>query len=59
MLMHSIIDYRKDENALPKDDKYVVVNGKQKMKDGNSTSNPGSTSCEPLKGEGGKSGRDS
>jgi hypothetical protein len=28
MLMDSIIDRRKDENAVQKDDKYVVVNGK-------------------------------
>jgi hypothetical protein len=29
MLMDSIIDHRKDENAVPKDDKYIVVNGKR------------------------------
>jgi hypothetical protein len=29
MLMDAIIDHRKDENAAPKDDAYVVVNGKK------------------------------
>jgi hypothetical protein len=32
MLMDSIIDHHKDENAVPKDDEYVVVNGKRNWK---------------------------
>jgi hypothetical protein len=32
MLMDSIIDHRKDENAVPKDDEYVVVDGKRNRK---------------------------
>jgi hypothetical protein len=43
MLIDSIIDYRNDENAVTKDDEYVVVNGKrshQKLPmDGNSIFN--------------------
>jgi hypothetical protein len=40
MLMESIIDHRKDENAVPKDDENVVVNGKQSQKiTSNSASN--------------------
>jgi hypothetical protein len=55
MLMDSIIDHRKDENALPKYDEYVVVNGKpnrRKTSDGwqfNIQWKDGSTSWEPLK----------
>jgi hypothetical protein len=32
MLMDSTIDHRKHENAVPKDDEYVVVNGKRNRK---------------------------
>jgi hypothetical protein len=43
MLMDSIIDRRKDENTVPKDDEYVIVNGKRNRRkllmDGTSTSN--------------------
>jgi hypothetical protein len=55
MLMDSIIDHRKDENAVPKKDEYVVVNGKQNRKkttDGwqfNIQWKDGSTTWEPLK----------
>jgi hypothetical protein len=55
MLMGSIIDHRKDENAVPKDDEYVVVNGKrnqEKSTDGwqfNVQWKDGSTTWEPLK----------
>jgi hypothetical protein len=54
MLMDSIIDHRKDENAIPKDDKYVIVNGKRsrrKTTDGwqfNIQWKDGTTSWEPL-----------
>jgi hypothetical protein len=34
MLMDSTIDHRKDENTVPKDDKYIVVNTFQEMEDG-------------------------
>jgi hypothetical protein len=30
--MDSIIDHHKDENAVHKDDEYVVVNGKQNQR---------------------------
>jgi hypothetical protein len=55
MLMESIIDYRKDEIAVPKDDEYVVVNGRsshQKTTDGwrfNIQWKDGSTGWEPLR----------
>jgi hypothetical protein len=55
MLMDSIIDHRKDENAVPKDDEYVIVNGKwncSKTTDGrhfNIRWNYGTTSWEPLR----------
>jgi hypothetical protein len=32
MLMDSIIDHRKDENSVPKDREYLVVNGKRNRK---------------------------
>jgi hypothetical protein len=31
MLMDSIIDHPKDENAAPKDDEYAVLNGKRSL----------------------------
>jgi hypothetical protein len=55
MLMDSILDHRKDANAVPKDDGYVVVNGKRSRKkttDGwqlNIQWKDGSTSWEHLK----------
>jgi hypothetical protein len=55
MLMDSIIDHRKDESAVAKDDEYVVVNGKRNRKkttDGwqfNIQWKDDSTTWEPLK----------
>jgi hypothetical protein len=39
MLMDSIIDHCKDENAVPKDDEYVVKVAGKLLTDGTSTSN--------------------
>jgi hypothetical protein len=50
MLMDSIIDRCKDENATPKDDEYVVVMGKRSRKKTTDVKwKDGSTSWEPLK----------
>jgi hypothetical protein len=55
MLMDSIIDHRKFENAVPKDDEYVIVNGKRnrrKTTDGwhfNIQWQYGTTNWEPLR----------
>jgi hypothetical protein len=55
MLMDSIIDHRKDENAVPKDDEYVIVNGKRSRRKTtggwhfNIHWKDGTTSWEPLR----------
>jgi hypothetical protein len=54
-MMDSIIHHRKEENAVPKDDEYVIINGKRNLRittDGwhfNIQWKDGTTSWEPLR----------